>query len=230
MSLLMGRRLLSQQLRSENLNTIITGGESNIDSGLGHTYSHVNSNGRWEHAVNAAAGGGGAGDYAGMYKRFVRGFKPGGAGASALWDTSVQFMIKACYMNAADASSVRYILFGQEIAYNVNGLTALGVGIKIINTALWGMNYGAALTLTDLATTLANNTVAHFRIVHNPGVSVQFYIDGLLKGTSTTNLPSGNPSGDLTLLINVLNGATDAARAIRVFDEALVVTPRWWSF
>jgi hypothetical protein len=65
-------------------------------------------------------------------------------------------------------------------------------GLKV-----YGCAYGSAgLATIDLNTTLTENSLHKFEIIHYPNEKVEFYIDDVLKGTitDTDRIPSGSSS------------------------------------
>lgn len=66
----------------------------------------------------------------------------------------------------------------------------------ILNGAsLYAQNANGTATSTDISSGITVTNWNLYEIVFTPGVSIQFYVNGVLKATSTTNLPStGTPS------------------------------------
>jgi hypothetical protein len=101
------------------------------------------------------------------------------------------------YIYIPDATNIKiWILWGGS---NNIGETAVGkrFGIKIVNTALWGLAAdGATLTETDLSTTLAQGTWYKLRVKHT-GSNITVWKDGVEIATKvTSNLPSGSDTAE----------------------------------
>jgi hypothetical protein len=85
------------------------------------------------------------------------------------------------------------------------------VGFRINNFAVRGLVYGnGILTNIDLGVTLTDRIPASFKIHSVPGRGVFFYINDLLVGTVTTNLPSGILVGGEYITAAITNGASAA--------------------
>jgi hypothetical protein len=85
------------------------------------------------------------------------------------------------------------------------------VGFRINNFAVRGLVYGnGILTNIDLGVTLTDRIPASFKIHSVPGRGVFFYINDLLVGTVTTNLPSGILLGGEHITAAITNGASAA--------------------
>jgi hypothetical protein len=67
-------------------------------------------------------------------------------------------------------------------------------------------------TIVDLSTTLTSGTFVELWAVRR-GSSVEFYVNGVLKGSSNSNLPSGAAS---TYEVQVTNGASGGEAALQV--------------
>lgn len=102
--------------------------------------------------------------------------------------------------------------FGKAPATGVGALAVKGIGFQIDNLAINGLSHdGTDLTTTDLSTNLAaDQTLAEFIIESHAG-TVRFYVDNVLKGTSTGG-PTGNRDSDPVIQLEVDNGADNAAQ------------------
>jgi hypothetical protein len=110
------------------------------------------------------------------------------------------------YIYIPDATSIKiWVLWGGS---NNIGETAVGkrFGIKIVNTALWGLAAdGATLTETDLSTTLAQGTWYKLRVKHT-GSNITVWKDGVEIATKVTaNLPSGSDTAESCLQVICAN-------------------------
>lgn len=90
-----------------------------------------------------------------------------------------------------------------------------GFGLKIANYALLGESYGTELGEVDLATSLVDSQSMEIEIIHTPGVSIEWKVNGVSKGTQETlsMIPSGNAL-DVTRLCHAMkNGVTGGVEA-----------------
>ena len=113
---------------------------------------------------------------------------------------SVTFNVK---MGASFAS-------GAHTAYFTRGAsTGEGFGFKIVDNVINGYSsHGGTETLVDLADTsdyagAGTGYSALYRVDFEPGVGCYFYIDNVLKGSSTTNLPTGTTTAYILLDVNI---------------------------
>lgn len=117
--------------------------------------------------------------------QLVKGYS-GGANTSFLWTKkrSVKFQFSV----SAITNQNVYIATG-----SIDGVTDNHFGIYIENAAIYGTcANGTTQTTTTLSTNAVAGTRYTFEVVFTPGVDVKYYLDGVLKGTATTNLPSGS--------------------------------------
>lgn len=95
-------------------------------------------------------------------------------------------------------------------AVTIGALAAKGMGVKVLNFALWGESYGTALGEIDLGITLNDTYEKQVVIFHDPGVpKIEWYVDGVLKGTQSTAayIPSGGGGASCRLVHSIANGA-----------------------
>lgn len=125
-------------------------------------------------------------------------------------------MVISCSIaaNLSDAQVVRRIQLKQ--ANTEGALAAPGLGIKVVNKALWGESYGSENGEIDLATSLADDTAYKLEIVHDPDAGkIEWYVNNVLKGTQATvaKVPTAS-TGDGYYVISIINGATGGVNAI----------------
>lgn len=117
------------------------------------------------------------------------------------WDKEIHIQI-----NIARNLSVADTIARFQLKENTDeaDLAAKGVGIVIKNLAIFAESYGTGRVETDtgevLDATFAKTTID---IVHEPLVSVRFYVDGVLKVTHAVaaNVPAGDSSGTVNYLV-----------------------------
>jgi hypothetical protein len=100
-------------------------------------------------------------------------------------------------------------------------------GFKAVGTTLFGMTtapFSGPETDVNLATTLTAFTSVDLLAVRRAS-SVEFYVNGVLKGSSTTNLPTGvdDMTGDLYELsvTNGVSNSTDAQVAVNMLTVGI---------
>jgi len=124
------------------------------------------------------------------------------------WDKKMYIMFNVA-MWGNDTEVVRRIQLKQ--ATTIGALAALGVDVEIDNFALKGNSYGSGgLGTVSLGATVTQLNNVQIIIVHTPGVSDAWYVNGVLKGTQSnaTLIPSGQSTADNRFCTSVSNGAT----------------------
>jgi len=147
---------------------------------------------------------------------------PYGEGASLHkinWDYPVWCQIEGKFYTGGSAVNHRYAFLGIDSGLNLaDGIVGVGMGIRFDRA---GVLYyaqcrnGNGLT-NELVTGIQVGGRTILRMVFTPGVSIKFYAwNGSafeLKGTLTTNIPSGDGTGKIQVAAN--NGtSTDDMRA-----------------
>lgn len=98
-----------------------------------------------------------------------------------------------------------------------------GFGFVFTATKIRGLvanNTGQVLVDLVTGLTAPYTTDNTFEAIFTPGVKVDFYIDGVLKGTITTKLPTGTNDSDQMLFMSV--ASTDAADHQIITSQMLV--------
>jgi len=120
------------------------------------------------------------------------------------------------------------IQVGDEFTVSAGSISGFGgwFGFKAVGTALNGITSDAigvfpVVTVVDMATTLTDFASVDLLAVRRAS-SVEFYVNGVLKGSSTVSLPAGSDSGavyDLT----VTNGGAgnDAQVAVNMLTVGI---------
>ncbi len=100
-------------------------------------------------------------------------------------------------------------------------LAAKGIGIRLDNLVLKGESYGTALGVIDLATALASSRMVRIVIIHYPASKIEWYVNGVLKGTQSTinNIPSGDD--DVFIVHSIINQVT-ASGAVSILHHPKV--------
>ena len=91
-----------------------------------------------------------------------------------------------------------------------------GIGCLVKNNQLYFQYHnGATKTEVDSGVTLNTTTKHRLTISHHPGSKIDYYLNGVLAHTGTTNIPSGFSESYLFGLI-ATNGADTADQSMRV--------------
>jgi len=139
----------------------------------------------------------------------------------ANWDKKL-YLIFGIARGNSDAEAV----FRIQIKYpwTEGALTATGIGIRVDNLAIFGESYGTALASIDLGVTMTGGKGYQIAIIHYPGVSIRWFVNGVLKGTQSTaaNIPSGTLSSP-GMVASIINGVTGGVNAFCRF-----IAPRIW--
>lgn len=80
-------------------------------------------------------------------------------------------------------------------------------GFAISGSSLYGEAADGTTSSQTLLQTIAAATTYELEAIINPGVSVEFYVDGILKGTHTTNIPTGITDAYTIITANAGNSA-----------------------
>ena len=128
------------------------------------------------------------------------------------------------------SSSGSVLIWVQQWSSNVDGTQASTAGLMqgvrgdaagnnaaIFNCSLWSANWqarncGSAGLQTDVDTTVTRDLNKHLFKIQTSGSDCKYYIDGTLRATITTNLPTG----DLTAAVGAQNH-TNASSGSSVF-------------
>lgn len=123
---------------------------------------------------------------------------------SLTWDKKRHILFHG-KIQAPDSQTAKFkVLSGWETGANM-------IGFEITGGKLYGINANsAAQTNTEIETYSAGLLIDDFRLeaIHHPGEKVEFWVDGVLEQTSTTNLPAGTGAAVNIAQIEVDNNAT----------------------
>lgn len=76
------------------------------------------------------------------------------------------------------------------------------IGFKIVNGDIYaGLCDGSSETLVDTTINITAETSHDFEVVWEAGVSAKFYVDGVLRATISTDLPSGAIDADVLMTL-----------------------------
>ncbi len=105
--------------------------------------------------------------------------------------------------------------FQLKQASTEGALAALGLGIQVDNLAISGESYGTSGATVSLSTTLTVYKPVHIVIILYPGKKIEWYVDGVLKGTQSTagKIPSGNAGATNSFVFSIVNGGTGTVDA-----------------
>ena len=125
---------------------------------------------------------------------------------------------------AATTNGVSRLTLGKHPSDGVGPLADKGVGLQVDNLALKGIAHdGTAGTTVDLASSLSLGVVELVKIVSDGLGNVQWYVNGVLKG-STTAGPTGTSGTDRVLLqVEADNGPDAAIQNLSVNDVKIYV-------
>lgn len=134
------------------------------------------------------------GSTAGSLARLYSADTVSGLSQNQLFNTDFGKPLKCSFLLTrigAGASSVGRVQLKQTQADGA--LVAAGIGIQINNYDLYGESYGSSDATVNLGVTMADAQTYRVDIVHYPGVRVEWWVNGVLKGAQATaaNIPSG---------------------------------------
>lgn len=102
--------------------------------------------------------------------------------------------------------------FQLKEAHTIADLAAKGFGIVIKNLALYGEAYDTEREEVDLSVAMTDTYPYLVRIEHDPGVGDRFYVNNVLKATSTHE-SSGDAGATSYFVFSIVNGVTGGVEA-----------------
>uniref|UniRef100_A0A6M3Y3G5 Putative lectin/glucanase superfamily protein n=1 Tax=viral metagenome TaxID=1070528 RepID=A0A6M3Y3G5_9ZZZZ len=127
-------------------------------------------------------------------KALIRGATTNNAGTTEnLYDKDWEIIV-LCILTVNTTGNYIASITTQANAYpGIDGsLTVKHMGFILDSTVLDASNAdGTTQTTTDISAGLTLTNVLTYRVIMDSGTNVKFYVDGTLKATHTTNLPSG---------------------------------------
>ena len=119
------------------------------------------------------------------------------------WDKKRYF---GCHAEFLDYSAQNiHIVTGYVYDYKASGNPSLHVGFKLINDVLYGTVADGTTESTLALETLTAASDRCLEVVFAPASEARFYVGGVDKGTTTTNLPSGTSNADRMLDASIHN-------------------------
>lgn len=121
------------------------------------------------------------------------------------WSKNRSFHVKAEVDVESDANSEIYICTGDE------ALNHRAFGFRFINNKIRGFSQnGAAAQYVDLVTGLTPpySRIELYEAFLTSGSKVDFYIDGVLKGTLTSGIPTGSTDAEILARMKVISADT----------------------
>jgi len=118
---------------------------------------------------------------------------------------------------SSDVEAVARLFIASRVNWPIEeeDITNKGFGIEIQNYALYGVSHnGSSKYSVNLNTNLSDNEAAEIKILHYPGEKIEWYVDGVLKGTQSN--PARIPAGVRTWTDfgwSIKNGATGGVNA-----------------
>jgi hypothetical protein len=151
------------------------------------------------------------------------------------WTCAFKFYLKGFTVTLNDpANENAWVHFVQTTTFPIGNLTARGIGLRVgykdagSPRELYICSHdGAAYSELDTGVNLTTDAVYSVEIVWTPGVSIQAYLNGVLAGTKTTNLPSGTGGASRFGMAFQRSGGSDthAYDGIKLYYPALKGIP-----
>jgi hypothetical protein len=115
----------------------------------------------------------------------------------------------------SDAEAVAYMQIKDSSPPVLEDMDCLGLGIKIENLTLYGESFGTERGEVDLETNLASMESVEMEIIHTPGVSIEWKVNGVSKGIQDDpdKIPSGISLVTTLFCAGIKNGATGGVDA-----------------
>ena len=132
------------------------------------------------------------------------------------FDKAIELNFLASRENSdAEAVARLFIAPRENWPIEEEDIVSKGFGIEIQNYALYGISHnGDSKYSVNLNTNLSDEEAAEIRILHYPGEKIEWYVDGVLKGTQSN--PARIPAGVRTWADfgwSIKNGATGGVNA-----------------
>lgn len=123
----------------------------------------------------------------------------------------------------SDEAVVRRVQFKGSRAEGA--LSTRGIGIRVNNFTMIGESFGTKLGEVNLSKTLSDNKPVQVRIVHVPGVKIEWWVDGTLAGTQTdtAKIPMG-----LSDMIYFVHSIASGVPGSGTNAQAYVSAPKIW--
>jgi len=131
------------------------------------------------------------------------------------WDRKLHIIFRVMPYHT-DAAGVRRVQLKETTA--IGALTGSGIGVRFDNLALVGESYGTELGEVDLATTFTAGLDKQIAIIHYPGSKIEWYVNGVLKGTQSiaAKIPSGAGAATANFVASVINGTSTTSIRIDI--------------
>jgi len=118
------------------------------------------------------------------------------------WSKQRKLKTKARVIHSGTGSITCIIMTGEHIEW-------IGFGFSFGLTTLDGVTYNGSGNMTsrtlETLPSAPYDVTRTLEAIFYPGVKIDFYVDGVLKNTATTNLPTGTTRADELLWARVLN-------------------------
>ena len=123
----------------------------------------------------------------------------------------------------SDTAQIIHVVLGAVSDFTAAENTAKHVGFKIVDNVLYAtVGNGDAESTIELGTISAGD-VLKLEVVHFPGKEARFFVNGVDKGSITSNLPSGAEAN----VLNISVSNTEAAdKPIYIYE---IIAKQWWS-
>ena len=208
-------------LLPENLAKLLKGGNLlHVPTNLGWTAVVTGSGGAQEQATYLSVHTGATAGSTALLHLLTEGFHLDIA-TSYAWDWAKKAYIIFNYIRGELCATgiARFQLKGVN---TIGALATKGIGLRVDNLALVGESYGLSLGEVDLATTLTLNQNYKIAIVFYPASKIEWYVNGVLKGTQSTaaTIPTGN-TPDIYQVHSAINGATAAWVISRILQPKI---------
>lgn len=157
----------------------------------------ANENGYLKFVVTTASG-----DYSGLIRTVYY------ESSQLSWDSDRRMKFRLRFNNTPGSNQVFIIGLGDG---GTNSRKAM-FRVKASSLAIYGVTGdGTSETELDLSTTLSAGTHHKCELILTSSTSVAFYIDGTLKGTISTNIPTGSTHADVVPYMLLKNSAASSS-------------------
>ena len=150
------------------------------------------------------------------------GLNPGAGYFKVNWNKKLYIIIASYIRDASDSQAVARFQLRENTG--PGALDATGIGFQVDNLAIKGESHGTALGVLDLNTALTNDYDHQIAMIHYPGSKIEWYVNGVLKGTQSTAayIPSGESATYTYLVHYIANGAAGGVDAMSYLSSIVI--------
>ncbi len=139
------------------------------------------------------------------------------------WSKKVE-LVFTLVLDTATTNGIARFTLGKSTSDGVGALANKGLGIQIENLALKGLAHnGSSLATVDFSLAMTTPIVYQVKIVSDGAGNVEWFVDGVSKGSTAGGPSSEGTGGDSAFQLEADNGADSAAVTVRLGPLSIYV-------